>query len=85
MCAVLYRRTAAVIKMASLLGIFFCRRFVCCCCWPLVVGRWLLGAYVRTNPTVGIGVVHANVGQKLFNCFPIKFSCQWMTSFEHRI
>ncbi len=31
MCAVLYRRTAASIKMASLLGIFFCCCFVCCC------------------------------------------------------
>jgi hypothetical protein len=31
MCAVLYRRTAAAIKMASLLGTLFCCRFVCCC------------------------------------------------------
>jgi hypothetical protein len=31
MRAVLYRRTAMAIEMASLLGIFFCRRFVCCC------------------------------------------------------
>jgi hypothetical protein len=28
---VLYRRTTAAIKMASLLGTFFCCRFVCCC------------------------------------------------------
>jgi hypothetical protein len=31
MHAVLYRRTAAAIKKASLLGTFCCRRFVCCC------------------------------------------------------
>jgi hypothetical protein len=36
MCTVLYRRTAAAIKMASLLGTFSCRRFVCCC----PGGRW---------------------------------------------
>jgi hypothetical protein len=36
MCAVLYRRTAAAIKMASLLGTFFCHCFVCCC----PGGRW---------------------------------------------
>ncbi len=46
MRAVLYRRTAAAIKMASLLGTFFCHRFVCCCpggCWgntEWVVARW---------------------------------------------
>jgi hypothetical protein len=36
MHAVLYQRTAAAIEMASLLGTFFCRSFVCCypgCCW----------------------------------------------------
>ncbi len=31
MRAVLYRRTAAAIKMASLFGTFFCCRFVWCC------------------------------------------------------
>jgi hypothetical protein len=31
MHAVLYWRTAAAIKMASLFGTFFCRGFVCCC------------------------------------------------------
>jgi hypothetical protein len=31
MRAVLYRRTAAAIEMASLLGAFFHRRFICCC------------------------------------------------------
>ncbi len=31
MRAVLYRHTAAAIKMASLLGTFFCPCFVCCC------------------------------------------------------
>jgi hypothetical protein len=31
MRAVLYWRTAAAIKMASLLGTVFCRCFVCCC------------------------------------------------------
>jgi hypothetical protein len=36
MRAVLYRRTSAAIKMASLLGTFFCCRFVCCC----PGGRW---------------------------------------------
>jgi hypothetical protein len=36
MRAVLYRRTAAAIKMASLLGTFFCHRFICCC----PGGRW---------------------------------------------
>jgi hypothetical protein len=36
MCTVLYWRTAAAIKMASLLGTFFCHRFVCCC----PGGRW---------------------------------------------
>jgi hypothetical protein len=36
MCTVLYRRTAAAIKMASLLGTFFCHHFVCCC----PGGRW---------------------------------------------
>jgi hypothetical protein len=36
MCVVLYRRTAAAIKMASLLGTFFCCHFVCCC----PGGRW---------------------------------------------
>ncbi len=36
MHAVLYRRTAAAIEMASLLGTFFCHRFVCCC----PGGRW---------------------------------------------
>jgi hypothetical protein len=36
MRAVLYRRTAAAIEMASLLGTFSCRRFVCCC----PGGRW---------------------------------------------
>jgi hypothetical protein len=46
MCAVLYRRTAAAIKMASLLGTFFCCCFICCCpggCWgnmEQVVTRW---------------------------------------------
>ncbi len=46
MCAVLYRRTAAAIKMASLLGTFFHRCFVCCCpggCWgntEQVVAQW---------------------------------------------
>ncbi len=46
MCMVLFRRTAAAIKMASLFGTFFCRRFVCCCpgsCWgnmEWVVARW---------------------------------------------
>jgi hypothetical protein len=30
MRAVLYRRTTVAIKMASLFGTFFCRRFVCC-------------------------------------------------------
>jgi hypothetical protein len=46
MCAVLYRRTATAIKTASLLGPFFCHRFVCCCpggCWgntEQVVARW---------------------------------------------
>jgi hypothetical protein len=36
MRAVLYRRTAGAIIMASLLGTFFCRRFICCC----PGGRW---------------------------------------------
>ncbi len=36
MCAVLYQCTATAIKMASLLGTFFCRHFVCCC----PGGRW---------------------------------------------
>ncbi len=36
MRAVLYQRTVTAIKMASLLGTFFCRRFVCCC----PGGRW---------------------------------------------
>jgi hypothetical protein len=36
MHAVLYRRTAAAIEMASLLGTFFRRRFICCC----PGGRW---------------------------------------------
>ncbi len=36
MRAVLYQRTAAVIKMASLFGTFFCHHFVCCC----PGGRW---------------------------------------------
>jgi hypothetical protein len=36
MCAVLYQRTAMAIKMASLLGSFFHRCFVCCC----PGGRW---------------------------------------------
>ena len=36
MCAVLYRRTAAAIEMASLLGTYFCCCFVCCC----PGGRW---------------------------------------------
>jgi hypothetical protein len=36
MCAVLYRHTTAAIEMASLLGTFFCRHFVCCC----PGGRW---------------------------------------------
>jgi hypothetical protein len=36
MHAVLYRCTAAAIKMASLLGTFFCHCFVCCC----PGGRW---------------------------------------------
>jgi hypothetical protein len=36
MCAVLYWRTAAAIKMASLFSKFFRRRFVCCC----PGGRW---------------------------------------------
>ena len=46
MCAVLYRCTAAAIEMASLLGTFFHRHFVCCCpggCWgnmEQVVARW---------------------------------------------
>jgi hypothetical protein len=46
MCAVLYRRTAAAIKMASLLGTFFCHCFVCCCpgsSWvdmEQIVARW---------------------------------------------
>ncbi len=46
MRAVLYRRTAAAIETASLLGTFFCRCFVCCCpgChWgdtEWVVARW---------------------------------------------
>jgi hypothetical protein len=46
MCAVLYRRTAAAIKMASLLGTFFHQCFVCCCPgsrWgdtEQVVARW---------------------------------------------
>ena len=31
MHTVLYRCTAGAIKMASLFGTFFCRRFVCCC------------------------------------------------------
>jgi hypothetical protein len=31
MRAVLYQRTAAAIKMASLFGTFFCCLFVCCC------------------------------------------------------
>ncbi len=45
-CAVLYRRTAATIKMASKAGPFFCRCFVCCCPgrrWgntEQVVARW---------------------------------------------
>jgi hypothetical protein len=34
--AVLYRRTTTAIEMASLLGTFFYRRFVCCC----PGGRW---------------------------------------------
>ncbi len=33
---VLYQRTAPAINMASLLGTFFCRRFMCCC----PGGRW---------------------------------------------
>jgi hypothetical protein len=43
---VLYWRTAAAIKMASLFGSFFCCRFVCCCpggCWgdtERVVAQW---------------------------------------------
>ncbi len=43
---VLYQRTAAAIKMASLFGTFFCQRFVCYCpggCWgntEWVVARW---------------------------------------------
>ncbi len=36
MCVVLYRRTAAAIKMASLLGTFFRHSFVSCC----PGGRW---------------------------------------------
>jgi hypothetical protein len=46
MRAVLYRCTAAAIKMASLFGTFFCRCFVCCCpgsCWgntEQVVAQW---------------------------------------------
>jgi hypothetical protein len=36
MRAVLHRRTAAAIKMASLFGTFLCRHFVCCC----PGGRW---------------------------------------------
>jgi hypothetical protein len=36
MHAVLYQRSAAAIKMASLLATFFCRCFVCCC----PGGRW---------------------------------------------
>jgi hypothetical protein len=46
MHAVLYQRTAVAIKMASLLGTFFCHCFVCCCpggCWgntEQVVARW---------------------------------------------
>jgi hypothetical protein len=36
MQAVLYLRTAEAIKMASFLGTFFCRCFVCCC----PGGRW---------------------------------------------
>ncbi len=36
MCAVLYRRTATAIEMASLLGTFFHHHFVCCC----PGGRW---------------------------------------------
>ncbi len=36
MRAVLYRRTATAIEMASLFGTFFCHRFVCCC----PGGRW---------------------------------------------
>jgi hypothetical protein len=46
MHAILYWRTAAAIKMASLLGTFFCHRFVCCClgsCWgntEQVAAQW---------------------------------------------
>jgi hypothetical protein len=36
MHAVLYRRTAAAIKMASKVGPFFCHHFICCC----PGGRW---------------------------------------------
>jgi hypothetical protein len=36
MHTVLYRHTAAAIKMASLFGTFFRRHFVCCC----PGGRW---------------------------------------------
>ena len=36
MCAVLYRHTAAAIKMASLFGTFFLRCFVCLC----LGGHW---------------------------------------------
>ncbi len=46
MCTVLYQRTAAAIKMASLLSTLSCRCFVCCCpggCWgnkEQVVAQW---------------------------------------------
>ncbi len=46
MCAVLYQRTAAAIKMDSLSGTFFCCCFICCCpggCWgdmEQVVAWW---------------------------------------------
>ncbi len=46
MHVVLYRRTTVAIKMTSLLGIFFCHCFVCCCpggCWgdtEQVVAWW---------------------------------------------
>jgi hypothetical protein len=64
MRVVLYRRTAAAIEMASLLGTFFCRCFVCCCSggrWgdmEQVVARWRIQWLPEQPWTCRIGQCH---------------------------